>query len=136
MERLKFSYLGNYAINIVMVIALLIIRGLEIDAPEVVKYLNHAICFMGVLMVINLWMNAFIADDNYKGVGILNPYITLVFTVALFAIECMTVYYSIFGHEAFFLPSVIATCLWAIAFLLTARINRFIAKPAPTEAPN
>lgn len=41
MDEYKFSYLGLFAINAAIIIALLTICGLGIDAPEAVRWLEH-----------------------------------------------------------------------------------------------
>ncbi len=47
MRNYKFSFLGYFALNVALVIALLVIRGLDVDAPGLLGIIEHSIVFLG-----------------------------------------------------------------------------------------
>ncbi|WP_295732455.1 hypothetical protein [uncultured Muribaculum sp.] len=124
MEEYKFSFLGLFAVNGAIIIALLTIRGFGIDAPEAVRWLEHGTWFWGLTMILSLWLSTYIAKDDYNGVGRLNPLMTQLLAFTLFIVGCMAGYYSAFGQEEFLIPAVAGMCLWTAAFAYVALIGK------------
>lgn len=129
MYKYKFSYLGYVAINWVLTVVLLTMRGLGIEAAKVQEWLEGAIIFWGGSMVLFLWSKVFVAGEDYKGIGILDARITRSLTFALAIAEAATIYYSMFGHDVFYRPAVALTCIWTAIFIYAACFGkRFILK--------
>ncbi|WP_154955950.1 hypothetical protein [Muribaculum intestinale] len=133
MYKYKFSYLGYVAINWVLTVALLTMRGLDTEADKVQEWLEGAIIFWGGSMVLFLWSKVFVAGDDYKGVGTLNARITRALTFALAIAEAATIYYSMFGHDVFYLPAMALTCIWTTTFIYAACFGKkFILRTSAT----
>ena len=117
MRNYKFSYLGYFALNVALVIALLVIRGLDVDAPGLLGIIEHSIVFWGVSMILFLCSKVFKVTDDYTGVGTLNGHTTISLALVLALVEFMAVYYSMFGHEALYHPTIVGLCVWVACFL-------------------
>ena len=113
----KFVYLWNYAINVAIVFGLLSNYWIELDMPELKRWLEFGICSLGTSMFLFLWSRSFIADSSYKGAYMLNARTTRLFTLSLLIIEWMTLYYSAFGHELFIRPATAALIGWIISLI-------------------
>ena len=108
----KFVYLGNYVINIIIVVSLLSIHWLGLDLPDLKHFLDMGICCMGTWMVLSLFSRSFIVNDAYKGHRILDARTTRQLTILLAIAEAMALYCSGFGLE-----------LYCSAFVLNSSSN-------------
>ncbi|MDE6577616.1 MAG: hypothetical protein K2J82_02620 [Muribaculaceae bacterium] len=111
----RYSYLGNFVVNVVLVGALLLI--LWFDSGETVwknRMESMTIC-MGVWMLLSLWGKAYRVDENYKGKTALDRRTTMLFTFALLLVESMTLYCSMENKLEFLLPSTVCLLIWLVA---------------------
>ena len=124
----KFVYLGNYVINIIIVVSLLSIHWLGLDLPDLKHFLDMGICCMGTWMVLSLFSRSFIVNDAYKGHRILDARTTRQLTILLAIAEAMALYCSGFGHELFIKPATAVAIIWLITFTYLSLSGKLILK--------
>lgn len=120
--KYKFVYLSNFAINAILIIAILTIQWLDLCLPKAKEWLESWICFWGITMILFLWSKAFIITPQYKGKKVLNARITKLFAFSLFMIEAIILYSSLYNNN-FLIPSTICMVIWSLGFIWSTSIK-------------
>ncbi|WP_304382943.1 hypothetical protein [uncultured Muribaculum sp.] len=127
-QTYKTSYLGNYAINVAITVALLGLYWAKGEMPEIQYMLEMGVTSFGIWTLLNLWSRAYIATDGYKGKRSLDRYTVQRMTFSLAIVDFMVIYYAISGNFNFVKASTAALAFWLAALVyLIASGKIFIA---------
>lgn len=120
----KPSYLGNYAINLVFLIPLIVIYWFpDVSISALQNFLEGAVICWTLWTILNLWGHAFLASEGYKGKYTLVRYTVQRMTLSLSIIDFMVIYYAISDNFIFVKASTAATAFWlaALVYLIASR---------------
>ncbi len=129
----KFVYLGHYAINMLVIIALLIIYWSGADMPETQDFLQMIAWCTGLLMVLYLFGRTFVVNDAYKGKRCLDRRTTILLTLLLGIVNVLLVYYYL-GHELFIKPVTFWVVVWLGTFIYVTCRGKLIKSRENTTA--
>lgn len=129
----KLVYLGNYVINAIVLIPLLVIYVMGIDAPKVQDWLEMGLAFWGLYTLLNLWSRAFIVTETYKGTRTLDHRTTVMLTLALVIVDALAIMYSFSTDFMYVRASAVMLGVWVLTagYLLISgklfRRNKYLA---------
>lgn len=129
----KLVYLGNYVINAIVLIPLLVIYVMGIDAPKVQDWLEMGLAFWGLYTLLNLWSRAFIVTNAYKGTRTLDHRTTVMLTLALVIVDALAIMYRFSADFMFVRASAVMLGVWVLTagYLLISgklfRRNKYLA---------
>lgn len=125
----KPSYLGNYVINLVFLIPLIVIYWFPAASISALQnFLEGAVICWTLWTILNLWGHAFLASEGYKGKYTLDRFAVQRMTLSLAIIDFMVIYFAISDNFIFVKASTAAIAFWLAALVYLIESGKIFIK--------